>query len=207
MNGLMRDRFVLISRWHLDCAIEAAWQCIGEVRRWPEWWPNVTAVRVDDESEHKTLSSMPRVGDAARIDWKTRLGYGFRLRVVTTRVLPPFELEGTAEGDLIGQGLWVLEPQGSNGVVITYRWDLHLNRRWMLVAAPLLRPVFAWNHFAVMHAGTRAMAQRIGCRLLRYRDYRFTPGAADASADMHTLPWHEPLVLEPSREMRGTRPD
>jgi hypothetical protein len=207
---LMRDRFVLISRWHLDCAIDAAWQCIAEVRCWPEWWPNVAAVRVENAGAPPALPDTdtyaPRVGDAASIDWKTRLGYGFRLRVVTTRVLPPFELEGTAEGDLVGQGLWVLEPQANGTVMMTYRWDLHLNRPWMRIAAPLLRPVFAWNHFAVMHAGARAMAQRIGCRLLRYRDYRFPPGAfdaANASNDIRTLPWHGPLMLQSSQEPRG----
>jgi hypothetical protein len=210
MTGLMRDRFVLISRWQLDCAIEAAWQCIVEVRRWPEWWPNVAAVRVDNGCAPETLPYTPRVGDAASVDWKTRLGYGFRLHVVTTRVLTPFELEGTAKGDLIGQGLWVLEPmapQSGNGVLITYRWDLHLNRPWMRIAAPLLRPVFAWNHFDVMRTGANAMAQRIGCRLLRYQDFRFPPGAADDAGDSRALPWRDALVVPPSQAVRGTRLD
>ena len=214
MSGVIKHRFVLISRWYLDCAIAAAWQCIAEVRRWPEWWQNVSAVRVDNQGAPQTRPFTPPVGDAAWIDWKTRLGYGFRLRVATTRVLAPFELEGTAEGDLIGQGLWALEPvglQGSDGVQITYRWDLHLNRPWMHIAAPLLRPVFAWNHFAVMRTGARAMAQRIGCRLLHYRDYRFSPGATDpahasnAPNEMRAPAWNEPLVLQPSLEPRGAR--
>jgi hypothetical protein len=190
MNGLIKDRFVLISRWQLDCTIEVAWQCIGDVRRWPAWWPNVREVRAEDETEPRCAHEIPRVGDAAWIEWTTRLGYGFRLRVVTTRVHPPFELEGAAEGDLIGHGLWVLEPVGGadgdrGGVLVTYRWDLHLNRPWMRLAAPLLRPVFAWNHFDVMRCGAHAMAKHLGCRLLQHRDYRFNPGAAD---DLRTLP-------------------
>jgi Polyketide cyclase / dehydrase and lipid transport len=208
MSGLIKHRFVLISRWHLDCAVDAAWQCIAAVRRWPDWWPNVAAVRVDNQDAPQTQFSTSRVGDAAWIDWKTHLGYGFRLRVVTTRVLPPFELEGTAEGDLIGQGLWVLEPvgpQGNDGVLITYRWDLHLNRPWMRFAAPLLRPVFAWNHFAVMRTGAHAMAQHLGCRVLRYRDYRFAPGVTDPE-NLRALPWREPLVLQPPQEPRATPP-
>jgi hypothetical protein len=215
MNRLIKDRFVLISRWQLDCTIEAAWQCIGDVHRWPQWWPNVRAVRTNDHTEQCEQCATPvtpRVGNAAWIDWKTRLGYGFRLRVVTTRVQPPHELEGIAEGDLIGHGLWVLEPQGiesngrggSGGVLITYRWDMHLNRPWMRMAAPLLRPVFAWNHFDVMHNGAHAMAKHLGCRLLHYQDYRFPFGAVD---DLRTLPWHEPLVLRPSQDARGPRLD
>ena len=77
----MKDRFVLISRWLLDCDINQAWQRIAAIRHWQAWWPNVGAVRVLDDSDDDT----PRVGRSAWVDWKTRLGYGLRLRVTTTR--------------------------------------------------------------------------------------------------------------------------
>jgi hypothetical protein len=193
MKELLKDRFVLISRWHLDCTIEAAWQHISQVRDWPKWWPNVRAVRavrLDQEAAGGGGLYLPRVGGQAWIDWRTRLGYGLRLCVTTTRVAAPFELEGAADGDLSGMGLWVLEAQGAAGVVITYRWDVHLNRAWMRLTAPLLRPLFAGNHFAVMRAGADAMARAIGCRVLRYQDHRFSP--ATAADDMRALRWPEP---------------
>lgn len=31
--------------------------------------------------------------------------------------------------------------------------------------APLLRPVFAWRHFAVMASGAQGMARQLGCQL------------------------------------------
>jgi hypothetical protein len=112
---------------------------------------------------------------------------------------------GTADGDLSGQGLWVLEPHSNAGVLITYRWDVHLNRRWMRLTAPLLRPVFAWNHFAIMRAGANAMAGSIGCRLLRYRDYTFNPGTtAENLRDLH---WPESLALQPTQQTRGSGSD
>ena len=188
----MKDRFVLISRWLLDCDINQAWQRIAAIRHWQAWWPNVGAVRVLDDSDDDT----PRVGRSAWVDWKTRLGYGLRLRVTTTGVIPPFELEGTAEGDLTGRGLWVLEAVGSAGVMITYRWDVHLNRRWMRFCSPLLRPIFAWIHFGVMRSGAKAMARAIGCRVLRYQDYTFTPGSSDE--DLGTLRWPEPFASPPT---------
>jgi hypothetical protein len=42
-----------------------------------------------------------------------------------------------------------------------------------------------------MRSGARAMAQHLGCDLLHYQDYRFSPGTVD---DLRTVPWHEPLV-------------
>lgn len=192
----MKHRFILISRWQLNCGIDAAWQRIAAIRRWPQWWPNVSAVHVDGEA-----GDTPRVGGTAWVEWKTRLGYGLRLRVVTTGVLPPFELEGSADGDLTGRGLWLLEPQSDAGVLVTYRWDVHLNRPWMRWLSPLLRPVFAWNHFDVMRTGAKAMARDIGCRLLRYEDYTFTPGSTPD--DLRSLHWPEritPLQSSDTRE-------
>lgn len=195
----MKNRFILISRWQLGCGVDAAWQRIAGIRRWPQWWPNVRSVVVD-----ATASDTPRVGSTALVEWKTRLGYGFRLRVATTNVLPPFELEGRADGDLTGRGLWVLEPHHhahEQGVLVTYRWDVHLNRAWMRWCAPLLRPLFAWNHFDVMRSGAHAMARDIGCRLLRYEDYTFTPGSA--VDDLRSLHWPQkwaPLPSQPTRK-------
>jgi hypothetical protein len=195
----MKHRFILISRWQLGCGVDAAWQRVSRIRRWPQWWPNVRSVTVADSTD-----DTPRVGGTALIDWKTRLGYGLRLRVTTTSLLKPFELEGQAEGDLTGRGLWVLESldQGTEpGVRVTYRWDVHLNRAWMRLCAPLLRPLFAWNHFDVMRAGAHAMARDIGCPLLRYEDYTFTPGSA--VEDLRALNWPEkwaPSASPPTRK-------
>jgi hypothetical protein len=193
MKALLKDRFVLISRWHLDCTIEAAWQHISQVRDWPRWWPHVRTVRTvralrDDEQAESTGGfCAPRVGNIAVIEWKTPFGYGLRLRITTTRVAAPFELEGVAGGDLEGYGLWVLEPRSSTGVVITYRWDVHLNRTWMRLVSPLLRPLFARNHAAVMRAGARGLAGAIGCRLLDCQDFSMTPGAAAEA--LHAPHW------------------
>ena len=179
----MKDRFVLISRWQLNCGIGDAWQHICAIRQWPRWRPHGKAVRASGED-----GATPKTGDTAEVDWATRLGYGIRLNVTTTGVLAPFELEGAATGDLVGNGLWVLEPQ-QDRVTITYRWDVHLNRPWMRWFAPVLRPVFAWNHFDIMRAGARGMAKSIGCEVLQYQDYTVTPHSA--MADLRALRWPE----------------
>lgn len=180
----MKHRFILISRWHLTCGIDAAWARISVIRRWPQWWPNVARVDIEGEA-----GDTPRAGSAAWVHWKTRLGYGLRLRVIATGVMAPCELEGRAEGDLQGRGLWLLEPQADHSVVITYRWDVHLNKPWMRFLAPVLRPVFAWNHFDAMRACARAMAHDIGggCRVLRYVDYTYAPH--QAAENLRSLDW------------------
>src|SRR6185503_6729021 len=44
-----------------------------------------------------------------------------------------------------GTGLWTFTPSG-DGTHLRYDWRVAVTKPWMRVAAPLLRPVFAWNH-------------------------------------------------------------
>jgi len=45
--------------------------------------------------------------------------------------------------------------------VVRYDWCVRTNRAWMNALAPLLRPVFQWNHDAVMREGGAALARRL----------------------------------------------
>jgi hypothetical protein len=37
---------------------------------------------------------------------------------------------------------------------------------WMNAVAPVARPVFEWNHHAIMRWGAEGLARRLGARLL-----------------------------------------
>jgi len=50
---------------------------------------------------------------------------------------------------------------------VRYTWKLALNTRWMRIAAPLMSPVFRWNHEGVMHGGAAGLARHLGVGLLR----------------------------------------
>jgi hypothetical protein len=50
--------------------------------------------------------------------------------------------------------------------MVRYDWWVHTNRTWMNALAPLLRPVFQWNHGAVMREGGAALARRLDARRL-----------------------------------------
>jgi hypothetical protein len=39
-------------------------------------------------------------------------------------------------------------------------------KRWMNAIAPVARPVFAWNHHAVMKNGGRGLAQLLNTKLV-----------------------------------------
>lgn len=157
----MRRKFVLLSRWKLAAPPEVVWELLRSPEEWPQWWPyvrSVTLVRPGTEDD---------LGARRRFVWGSLLGYGLALDITTTRVLRHRELEGVAGGDLDGVGTWELAPWAA-GTRVGYRWEVDLRKRWMRLAAPLLAPVFAWNHHAVMRAGARGMARRLGCGLEAY---------------------------------------
>jgi uncharacterized protein YndB with AHSA1/START domain len=43
-------------------------------------------------------------------------------------------------------------------------WTLSLHTRWMRLVAPLMAPVFRWNHEGVMHSGGQGLARWLAQR-------------------------------------------
>jgi hypothetical protein len=157
----MTGRFILVSRWTLGAPPETVWELLREPGEWPGWWPYVRSVTLLRPGGDQDL------GARRRFVWGSLLGYGLGLDITTTRVLRHRELEGRAGGDLDGVGTWQLAPWG-DGTRVGYRWEVDLRRPWMRLAAPLLSPLFAWNHHGVMRAGARGMARQLGCTLEGY---------------------------------------
>jgi hypothetical protein len=49
---------------------------------------------------------------------------------------------------------------------VLYEWDVHTTGRWMNLLAPLMRPIFTWNHDVAMRQGGEGLARLLGTRLL-----------------------------------------
>jgi hypothetical protein len=49
---------------------------------------------------------------------------------------------------------------------VTYEWNVRTTRSWMNLVGPVARPVFRWNHNAVMHRGGEGLANLLGARLV-----------------------------------------
>ena len=77
----------------------------------------------------------------------------------------PHRIEADAFGELTGTGRWRLFEQDGVTAVL-YEWNVHTTKRWMNAMAPLLRPVFEWNHNWVMRNGGAGIAELLGARLL-----------------------------------------
>ncbi|MEW6119788.1 MAG: SRPBCC family protein [Pseudomonadota bacterium] len=155
-------RFDLVSEWHLAATPEAVWRVLEESDAWPQWWPEVRRV------ELLTPGGDNDEGAVRRTWWTSRLPYGFVIDFVTRAAEKPQLLVVEASGDLAGMGRWEIAaiPVGTR---VRYVWQVHPHKGWMRWLAPLLAPLFAWNHHAVMRDGAAGMAHRLGVELIDYR--------------------------------------
>ncbi len=154
----MSDAYAFVTEWRFDAPIEAVWGAVRDSERWPSWWRSVRAV------EKVRAGDAAGIGEVRRFTWKGRLPYTLTFEMRTTRVDPPFALEGVASGELEGEGRWRLarEDGGTPAAegactFVRYEWNVRATRRWMRLLGPILRPLFAWNHDAVMRDGERGL--------------------------------------------------
>lgn len=153
-------RYQLTTDWQLPAPIEAIWDALYDVATWPQWWPYVqSAVEL-------TPGDAAGVGAVRRYTWTSRLPYSLSFEMRSTIVERPFVLEGEAQGELNGTGRWTLRQEGAC-VGVRYDWSVSTSRAWMNALAPLMAPVFRWNHGQVMAAGARGLARHLGVELLR----------------------------------------
>lgn len=154
--------FHLVSEWHLAAPPEAVWTVLDAPEAWPQWWPEIRRVQTLDTggSDHE--------GAIHRTWWTSRLPYGFVVDFTTRAVEKPLLLVVEAAGDLVGMGRWELAAVPA-GTRVRYTWQVFPHKTWMRWLAPLLAPLFAWNHHAVMKDGAAGMAGRLGVELIDYR--------------------------------------
>ncbi len=147
-------RFDLESDWHLDTPIERIWTELVHPENWPQWWRAVKAVELVREGDRDGI------GAVRRFTWGTALPYTLSFELTSTRVEPMRLIEGQARGELDGTGRWTLAPDG-DGTLVHYQWIVDVTKPWQVALAPLLRPVFAWNHRVVMGWGYEDLKTRL----------------------------------------------
>lgn len=148
--------FDLVTDWHVDAPVERVWSVLTDPASWPAWWRYVREVHTLHEGDAEGL------GSVRRFVWATRLPYRLVIEVEAVEVQRPSRLRGRSRGQLAGEGLWTLQAAPGGGTRVTYVWRVELTRPWMRRCAPLLAPVFRWNHHAVMRAGEAGLRRHLG---------------------------------------------
>ncbi len=148
------SHFDLVSHWRLNAPLPRVWDALTDPERWPQWWPYVLAVQTLNRGDAQGL------GGIRRILWATRLPYQLQIEIETVENLHHERLRGRSRGQLRGEGIWLLRAEGAQ-TAVTYVWRMELAKRWMRWLAPVLAPLFRWNHKAVMQAGAEGLARHL----------------------------------------------
>ena len=151
------------STWCVAAPVQQVWEVLSDPVRYPEWWKGVRSATVLERGQEGERG----VGTLYRLRWRSRLPYSLSFDSRVTRVEAPHLLSGQASGELEGMGVWRLY-EGPAGTAAIYSWEVSTTRAWMNAAGPLARPVFAWNHDAVMRQGAVGLAERLGAELVAH---------------------------------------
>ena len=151
-------QFHLVTHWRIEAPLAAVWRALIAPEEWPTWWRAVTRV------ETLAAGDASGIGALRRLTWRTALPYSFTFDMRATRVEPMRVIEGRAEGELAGLGRWTLTPNGE-ATSVRYDWIVDVEKRWMRALAPLLHPVFAWNHNKVMAWGEQGLTRLLAARI------------------------------------------
>lgn len=158
-------RYALATEWLLPAPLECIFDALAEPQTWPQWWPYVESV------EPVARGNADGIGAVWRYTWSSRLPYRLTFDMTTTALRRPDLLEGRACGELCGLGRCRLTRDGDVSRV-RYDWIVTTGKRWMNALAPLLAPLFKWNHDEVMAAGGRGLAAHLGVTLLAHHRLR-----------------------------------
>lgn len=147
--------YQFVTRWEIPAPQERIWHELMHPDQWPTWWRGVESVELlrPGLDEHGTRA-------LRRYTWRSRLPYRLSFVMETVRIEPQTLIEGHATGELEGTGCWRLS--NSAGVThVEYDWCVVTNKSWMRWLAPIARPIFEWNHDAVMEWGRQGLLHRV----------------------------------------------
>lgn len=148
----MAQHFDLVSHWRLAAPVERVWAALADPESWPLWWPCVRSVQL------VRAGGPDGLGSVRRFKWATRLPYDIDIEIESVESLRLQRLRGRSSGQLQGEGIWLLRSEGAS-TDVTYVWRVSLGKSWMRWTAPLLAPLFRWNHASVMRAGGVGLAR------------------------------------------------
>jgi hypothetical protein len=172
----MGPQYRFVDTWHVPAPPEEVYDILGDTLRIRTGGaPFVLDVSGDD--------GPPRPGRRASLVVRGFLPYKVRWSAVITHADRPHGFSMSLSGDFDGGGRWTLTPEGE-GTRAELDWRPEVNKPLIRYLTPLLRPIFAKNHYWAMDRGQEGILRLIE----RRRAGGGTPGGPPASAAAEARP-------------------
>lgn len=149
LDGLNRYRFRAV--WRVPAPPPVVLDALHELDAWSLWWPEIRdSLRIDD--------------DRAIVRIRSVLPYDLHLMLARRRDTSTL-LEAGIEGDLRGFARFRLRAGGPGATRLRFEQEVEVRKPLMRALAPLARPVFRWNHEAMMRSGERGLARFVAAAI------------------------------------------
>jgi uncharacterized protein YndB with AHSA1/START domain len=152
-------KYEFLTTWCVTAPIDSVFEVLHDEASYPQWWKGVQSVEILQSGGDDGI------GRLARYSWRSLLPYTLTFDARVSRVERPYLMEGRADGELEGLGVWRLY-ESQAGTAVVYSWQVRTTKRWMNAFGPLPRPAFRWNHDLVMRQGGVGLARRLGAALV-----------------------------------------
>lgn len=139
---ITRQSYHFVSNWTVHAQLIEAEKVIHNVPTWRLWWRDLKSVNVIRETPNYVGSEFEGV-------WGSASGYKLHMHIVITAFEAGKSIAFDATGDLDGGGTWQFETNGQN-TSMRIVWDVATTKTWMNIGAPILRPIFEYNHSLLM---------------------------------------------------------
>jgi hypothetical protein len=140
-------QYHFITQWKVEASCEEVCAILDNAEDLCRWWPSVYLdVAIRDNGDQK--------GIGKKVDLYTKgwLPYTLKWQFVVTENHEPYGYTIIASGDLNGWGKWTFEQQGKF-CLITYDWNIIVDKGILKTLSFLLKPLFSWNHHWAMRKG------------------------------------------------------
>ncbi len=146
------DAFRFDEQWDFpDAAPEEVYDVLAHGELLPLWWKGVYL-----EAKPFEPGRPPRVGSKLRAKARGFLPYRLNFVLEMVELVPNSVVAVKVVGDFDGRWRATLSPS-NGGTQVNLVWETTLKRPWMRRWAPLLRPLFAWNHYWTTPRGEAGM--------------------------------------------------
>jgi Polyketide cyclase / dehydrase and lipid transport len=143
------NRYRFRSSWHLDASADRVYDVLVEVVTYPQWWPQVRAVRQLDDSSGELICRSMLPYDLTFVLHRDIEDRGARI------------LRANMTGDLSGTSQWTIEAAGSGSVAV-FDEDVEVRRTLLRTAGLLARPALSFNHGLMMRSGEKGLRAYLG---------------------------------------------
>src|SRR3954468_16971596 len=147
--------YQFITRWRLPGTVEQVSELLAETDTLIRIWPSLyTRARVVDPGDTRGVGKTLQVTTRGHLPYTLRWSF----RVVESR--HPYGYTVEAWGDMVGAGVWTLEPDGE-ATRATYDWRVRTEKPLLKWLSPILKPIFRANHDRVMAEGEAGLRREL----------------------------------------------